>query len=247
MYYFIITKNNKGFIMTEKSFKQEYIDTFAQNDYDAELAAYRPVWNEINKMGGPLQTRPITRWFAYSYIPLTIWGASVFAIEGFGLGYLVIAPAQTKEQKTSVQPQEMNFSNFYRNATLFSLAMFCFCWIVVWYAWGVDTKEQNAVKMLLDMKKAYPDVKIDEKAIKKVIKKFPYIISKMSANDRVYFDILKNGKIDIINNPTYRDMALSVISGHLDSHPEDVEYVLAMFSDNKILKQQLLSKKERQQ
>ena len=232
--------------MTEKTFGQEYINTFKQCDYDDEFAEYRPVWAELNKMGGNLQTRPITRWFAYSYIPLAIWGTSVFATEGFGLWYFLGKDTWQKEQKAIVaqtgKTPEMKSFNFQHNAALLSLAVFLLCWIVIWYAWDTDTKEQNAVKLMLDMKAAYPNVKINEGAIKKIIKKFPYIISKMSANDRVYFDMLKDGNVDIINNPTYRNMALAVISGHLDSHPEDVEYVLAMFSDNEILKQQLKSK-----
>ena len=60
------------------------------------------------------------------------------------------------------------------------------------------------------------------------------MIESMSADKRVYFDMLMSGKIDIKNNKTFMDMAIAIMSGHLQSHPEDAKLILDTFEEKSL-------------
>lgn len=94
------------------------------------------------------------------------------------------------------------------------------------------------IDMMLDIKneKAFGRrVRLNDKSMEKLINMCPEIISNMSADDRVYFDMLLNGDIEIANNETFKNMAISVMQGHLKAHPEDLKKVMSTFDEKSIV------------
>ena len=81
--------------------------------------------------------------------------------------------------------------------------------------------------------------KLNEKSFERLIKVCPDIISKMSADERVYFDMLIEGDIDVVNDKTFRDMAVPIIVGHLKSNPKDL-YKIMTAINNKSLPAEML-------
>ena len=55
------------------------------------------------------------------------------------------------------------------------------------------------------------------------------IIKRMSADSRVYFDMILNGDISADNEKDVLQLATTIMEGHLRWHPEDFKKVLAVF------------------
>lgn len=94
----------------------------------------------------------------------------------------------------------------------------------------------DAVDMMTDLEKFVDGakLKLNPRQIKHLLKTVPFIIESMSADKRVYFDMLMSGKIDIKNNKTFMDMAIAIMSGHLQSHPEDAKLILDTFEEKSL-------------
>jgi len=58
----------------------------------------------------------------------------------------------------------------------------------------------------------------------------------MAKENRRYFDTLSGADMyhDIVNNDTVRKMAVEIMMGYLDSHPQDAEKVIELCSKNAI-------------
>ena len=104
----------------------------------------------------------------------------------------------------------------------------------------IDKAKDNAIDLMLDIANKKTEVKINEKQLKKLLKIVPEVRSRMSAAERVYFEMLMNGDLQIINDKTFRAMATAVMKGHLRSHPEDIKRILDVF-DNDSIPQEFLS------
>ncbi|MBO7643153.1 MAG: hypothetical protein J6S74_03430 [Alphaproteobacteria bacterium] len=97
-----------------------------------------------------------------------------------------------------------------------------------------DRNKDDAIDIMLEIKEKNPDFKLDEKKLKKLLKVVPDIISRMSKAERVWFDMLMVGDLEIVNDKTYRSMAITIMEGHLQSHPEDMKLILETFDENSI-------------
>lgn len=101
----------------------------------------------------------------------------------------------------------------------------------------INRAQENLVDMMLDM----PFIGVhDAKKVEKLMKIAPNIVANMSRDRRVYFDTLMNPsddsnmRSDIINNDSICDMAIEIMVGHLQSHPEDMERAIRICADNDI-------------
>jgi tRNA(Met) C34 N-acetyltransferase TmcA len=78
------------------------------------------------------------------------------------------------------------------------------------------------------------NLNVTDETVKKLIDVCPYIISRMSADERVYFDMLIDGDIESKNEEMFKNFALAVMDGHLRSNPEDLQMVLDAFDEMSI-------------
>ena len=53
----------------------------------------------------------------------------------------------------------------------------------------------------------------------------------MSADERIYFDMLMNDDINIADKETIKQFATSIMLGHLESHPSDARKILEIFDE----------------
>lgn len=93
---------------------------------------------------------------------------------------------------------------------------------------------EKAVDMMANLKELGKKYNLNSKQVAEIVKKVPDIISKMSAEERVYFDMLMNDNISIKNKETFRDMAVAIMQGYLQKHPEDFALVLNKFDEKSI-------------
>ena len=91
----------------------------------------------------------------------------------------------------------------------------------------------DAIDMMVDLEKFGKHYNLNRKQVKKLIFLSKEIIAKMSADKRVYFDMLTNGDINIANNKTFVDMAVAILDGHLRTHEQDTADVFKIFAENK--------------
>jgi hypothetical protein len=187
---------------------------------------------ELEKLGGPLANMPINRWFAYNKIPYSIFGISALGtIMSVFFMTTVARPLKANEEKISdnkyskqyvVNPKTETYRNIANNSLVFFLANFIFWGCLIVSASRHANLERDAVALMLKLKEEFPNDKLNEKAVAKALKHVPYIISKMSASERVYFDKLNEGKIQITDDKLFRDTAITIIAGYLQTHPEDL-------------------------
>lgn len=109
-----------------------------------------------------------------------------------------------------------------------------------------ETKQENklnikAVDMMLDLQKLGKEYNLNTEQVQKLVSLTPQIISDMSRDERVYFDMLMNGDIEIAENKTFLGMATAIMDGHLKKHPEDMQRVLEVF-DEKSIPESLIQK-----
>lgn len=130
------------------------------------------------------------------------------------------------------------------------------CLLVAAY-WGIGfarakSKQRRANKnqeKMVDVMLELPFIGArDAKKIEKLMTVAPEIVSHMSNERRVYFDTLLNPnqstdmRQDIINNDGVRNMAIEIMVGHLQSHPEDMERAIRICADNAIPRNMLTAK-----
>lgn len=98
-----------------------------------------------------------------------------------------------------------------------------------------DIRKRKAVAkdvdVMLAIEKAAQQHKIDNKLLTKMMRVAPEIVSHMSKESAIYFEALMNGSLDCEQNPQVFAIAKSVLAGHLASHPEDMQRVLAVFDE----------------
>ncbi|MBR3148148.1 MAG: hypothetical protein IKF41_02265 [Alphaproteobacteria bacterium] len=97
------------------------------------------------------------------------------------------------------------------------------------------------VDIMLKIEKVSQSSKVGAKLIKKMMTVAPEIVSHMSSESSVYFELLMDGSFDCDKNPQVFAFAKSVLAGHLHSHPEDMKRVLEVF-DEASLPQSLVAK-----
>lgn len=98
--------------------------------------------------------------------------------------------------------------------------------------------DKDTVDMMLELKKFGQQYNLNTNQVKKLVKSATSIISRMSSDERVYFDMLLNGKLDNINDKeTLMKMATAIMSGHLQKHPEDMKLVMEIYDINSIPKE----------
>ena len=105
------------------------------------------------------------------------------------------------------------------------------CVLVVSSRLLIDTDGKKTVKMMLELEKIGKEYNLDTKEVRRLVNVCKDIIKRMSADKRVYFDMLMSGDISVKDNATFQSMAVSVMSGHLQSHPEDLQMVLDVFDE----------------
>ena len=99
--------------------------------------------------------------------------------------------------------------------------------------------ENATVDMMLAIKSVKEagkkvNLNVTDETAKKLIEICPHIISRMSADERVYFDMLIDGDIEIKDEEMFKNFALAVMDGHLRSNPEDLQMVLDAFDETSI-------------
>ena len=92
----------------------------------------------------------------------------------------------------------------------------------------------DTVDMMLDLEKFGKQYNLNKTKVKRLVSNAESVIKKMSASERVYFDMLMNGDINIKDQETMKNMAAHIIIGHLRSHPEDAEKILSVFDERTI-------------
>ncbi len=104
------------------------------------------------------------------------------------------------------------------------------------------------VDIMLNLEKLAREHNLDATAAKKMLAVAPEIVKNMSADSRVYFDMIMDGRVSV-DNKDFLNMAAAVMAGHLQSHPEDMARVIALFDEkqipHEILKQHMQNKKQK--
>ena len=109
-------------------------------------------------------------------------------------------------------------------------------------------RKANAQKQMVDLMLKMPLVGVDPKQAKKLMRVAPDIVSHMSRDRRVYFDMLLNPdeyaemKNNILDNDAVRDIVIEIMVGHLQSHPEDMESAIRICKRNVVPRDMLMKK-----
>lgn len=98
----------------------------------------------------------------------------------------------------------------------------------------IEGMQKSGIRAMLDIAKQNPDVKIDERALATLLEIAPAVVSRMSEAEAVYFEMLMDGRLEIIENKTFYDMAVAIMEGWLRKHPKDMERVLTVFDRDSI-------------
>ena len=89
-------------------------------------------------------------------------------------------------------------------------------------------------KTAKETEKAGIDLKLDSNTVSRLLKVLHYIVEDMSEEERVYFDILMDKKVESQDTKAVKDFAVAVLKGHLKSHPEDAQRILDAFEEKTI-------------
>jgi len=89
---------------------------------------------------------------------------------------------------------------------------------------------QAQVDIMLEIEKLAQEHHLDATAAKKIVKVAPEIIKHMSADSRVYFDMIMDGKVSA-DDENFMNIAAAVMAGHLQTHPEDMKRVTELLDD----------------
>ncbi|MBO7509255.1 MAG: hypothetical protein J6T57_03200 [Alphaproteobacteria bacterium] len=106
------------------------------------------------------------------------------------------------------------------------------------HAYGSNYYESRkcvrTVDMMLNLEKFGAKYNLNKRQVKKLVKELDFIISHLATEKRIYFDMLMNGEINIKDNKTFMDMAVAIMMGHLESHPEDAQLILDTFEEKSL-------------
>lgn len=112
----------------------------------------------------------------------------------------------------------------------------------------VKTKADSAnaqVDIMLEIEKLAKEHTMDPSVAKKIIQIAPDIVKNMSKDSRVYFDMIMDGQVSV-EDEKFLNIATSIMVGHLESHPEDMERVMATFDEKSIPQEVLAMRMQRE-
>ncbi|MCR4917630.1 MAG: hypothetical protein K5912_01655 [Alphaproteobacteria bacterium] len=89
----------------------------------------------------------------------------------------------------------------------------------------------NTVKMMFDLKENDGWLDLTEEQLEYLLSQASVIVDHMSSKERVYFDLLMEGKINIKENKTFLEMATVIMCAHLRNNPQDARLVLETFDE----------------
>ena len=98
---------------------------------------------------------------------------------------------------------------------------------------------------MLAIEKLAKEHHLDATAAKKIVKVAPEIIKHMSKDSRVYFDMIMDGQVSV-EDEKFLDIATSIMVGHLESHPEDMERIMTTFYEKSIPQEVLAMRMQRE-
>ena len=102
--------------------------------------------------------------------------------------------------------------------------------------------ESETIDMMLDLKEFGTKYNLNTKQVRMLVAKAKKIISHMSADESVYFEMLMRGDLDgIKDQKTFLDLATAIMQGHLETHPEDMELIMEVY-DPKSIPQEIMQK-----
>ena len=121
-------------------------------------------------------------------------------------------------------------------------------------------RAHDSVTTMIDIEKMAMEHKFDDETKKKLISVIPYILKNMSADNRVYFDMIMDGSVSVNdkkfgetsvqgnilqrfcavrNNKKFIKAVAMIMAGHLQSHPEDLQRVKEIFGNEKSIYQMI--------
>lgn len=106
-------------------------------------------------------------------------------------------------------------------------------------------RENAQVDIMLEIEKLAKEHKMDPSVAKKIIQIAPDIVKNMSKDSRVYFDMIMDGQVSV-EDEKFLNIATSIMVGHLESHPEDMERVMATFDEKSIPQEVLAMRMQRE-
>lgn len=101
------------------------------------------------------------------------------------------------------------------------------------------------VNIMLAIEKLAKEHHLDATAAKKIVKVAPEIIKHMSKDSRMYFDMIMDGQVSV-DDEKFLDIATSIMVGHLESHPEDMERIMTTFYEKSISQEVLAMRMQRE-
>ena len=94
-----------------------------------------------------------------------------------------------------------------------------------------DENAREQVDIMLLIEKLAGENNLNRVAVQEIENVDPSIIENMSADSRVYFDLVLEGKIPV-DDPELMKSAAAIVRGHLKTHPEDMQLVTSAFGEN---------------
>lgn len=88
----------------------------------------------------------------------------------------------------------------------------------------------DTVDMMLDLEDFKGNYNLNTYQVARMINNMSDIIREMSADKRVYFDMILDGRINIRKNDTFLKMATHIMQGHLAKHPNDINKILDVYN-----------------
>jgi hypothetical protein len=88
----------------------------------------------------------------------------------------------------------------------------------------------DTIDMMVDLKELKGKYRLNDAQAAKLITMSDDIISNMSAEERVYFDMLMDGNIKIKDDKVFKDMAVAILDGYLSTHPKETKALLTVFN-----------------
>ena len=206
------------------------------------IAEEQKIDKELEKIGGALSNEPVNRWLLYNRLPWNILGTSVLGIMASFMfittyGRSISSYNGKESTKNAIEVKEADKKaqkcrEIGSGVMLLFLASCIFWGCAIMGADKRATKEKKGVQLMLKMKQEYPNMYIDEEQAREVLKSVPDIISKMSAADRIYFDILASGDLKLADGKLFHDMATAILVGHLKNNTEDSATLMNIFKQN---------------
>lgn len=90
-----------------------------------------------------------------------------------------------------------------------------------------DLKNINSqIDIMLEIERMAKERNLDANAAKKILSVAPEIVKHMSADSRLFFDLILDGKI-AIDDEKFIKTAIAIMAGHLQSHPKDMNLIMS--------------------